>query len=156
MTQQKHTRTRRPMRAILAAAALVAALGITAGAANLDVVQDFITSITVRLAGTNSDLPALDVVERDGRTYLLLDGEETDVTDALAQDGFYTCTVERGGRGYEIRVNADGSTTTNLLDPEGGIQFSFATKPEDGEGGYTANASERGAAASRAGAATAE
>ena len=89
---QKKKALRFPKRAALLAAALVAALCLTAAAAEVPAVQEFFATVFVTIS-TNGDLatgltlPTVAVEEREGRSILIVNGEETDVTDALAKEG---------------------------------------------------------------------
>ncbi len=108
MTENTSTKRRmsRPMKTVLIAAACVAALTVTAMAAPA-VQQLFMTyTITYRNAdsSTVSVMPTLTLTETDGRSILTVDGLETDVTDAFAQDGQYTTVVD----GSTITVKPDG------------------------------------------------
>ena len=79
MTENTSKKTvRRPARVALLAAAVVAALGITASAAELPAVQEFFATIFVTVAsdGAGLNLPSVAVEEREGRSILLVDGEE--------------------------------------------------------------------------------
>ena len=78
MTENTSKKTvRRPARVALLAAAVVAALGITASAAELPAVQEFFATIFVTVAsdGAGLNLPSVAVEEREGRSILLVDGE---------------------------------------------------------------------------------
>lgn len=122
----------RPARMALVAAALVAALGITAGAAELPAVQQFFARVFVTvktddgvLAGLS--IPALAVEEREGRTLLLLDDREIDVTDELARAGEYLYE----GEDYEVRVDSDGVAVLTAYGQEGEVVLSFSTRKGD-------------------------
>ena len=49
-------------------------------------------------------MPEVSLEDRDGRAILLLDGEETDITDALAQDGHYTFQQQSEGTVLDLTV----------------------------------------------------
>ena len=85
MTENTNKKTvRRPARVALLAAALVAALGITASAAELPAVQEFFATIMVTVTSDSVaaglKMPDVAMEEREGRSILVVDGEETDVT----------------------------------------------------------------------------
>lgn len=119
----------RPVRVVMVAAALVAALAITAGAAELPIVQQFFATVFVTVKTDDGILaglaiPSMAVEEREGRTVLLLDEEEIDVTDALAQDGKYLYR----GEGYEVQVDADGVAQLIAYDNNGDVVVTFSTE----------------------------
>ena len=105
MTEQNKKRAvRRPLRVGLAAAALCALTVVGASAANPECLEEIVLSI--RSAVVVSDyqeelimedgsqftalyFPDVSVEERDGRTILIVNGAETDITDALSEDGRY-------------------------------------------------------------------
>lgn len=146
MTEQTSKKAfRRPARVALVAAALAAALGITASAAELPAVQEFFASIFVTVStsdGTFGDLavPAMAVEKREGRTILLLDQEETDVTDALVKDGEYVYE----GDGYQVHVDADGVAVLTAYSTDGETVLSFSTGPDAGEGPVSYNVMAEG------------
>lgn len=120
---------RRPARVALVAAAMVAALAVTAGAAQLEAVQQFFATVFVTVNTEDGVLaglaiPTLAVEEREGRTILILDEGETDITDALARDGEYRLE----GDGYEIRVDREGVAHLKAYGPEGDLLVSFSTE----------------------------
>ena len=121
---------RRPARMAAVAAALVAALGITASAAELPAVKEFFATVFVTVTTNDGELadmsiPTMAVEERDGRTFLFLDEEEIDVTDALNRDGKY---VHEGGD-YTVEVDESGSARMTVLCGEDGEVMTFTTKP---------------------------
>jgi len=140
-------RLTRPVRTVLLTAALAAALGTAALAANPEVVekvQMFFGYTVTFTAADGSELesgvvsvpsnPAVDIVAggqlpsmafevREGRSILTLDGEEINVTEAMEKDGYYQ-TV---GEGYTLRVLPDGTAVANLDNAtEDGITLTFA------------------------------
>lgn len=140
MTEQKKQTVRRPIRVAVIAAAMVAAMCVSAGAAQLPAVQDFI--VTVRSAlfvtGTNEDgsfvgvkLPEVTLDTQDGRTILTVDGEEVDVTDELAMNGEYTCHKDLGDSGFDVAVKADGSYTVTGYDADGNEVINYTADPLD-------------------------
>lgn len=121
----------RPARAMLVAAALVAAMAVTASAAELPAVQQFFARVfvTVNTDGALEGLaiPDLAVEEREGRTILLLDGEEIDVTDDLSKAGEYLYE----GEDYEVRVDSDGVAVLTAYGEDGEVVLSFSTRKGD-------------------------
>lgn len=123
----------RPARAMLVAAALVAAMAVTASAAELPAVQQFFARVFVTVS-TNGDsplaglnIPALAVEEREGRTILLLDDQEIDVTDDLSRAGEYLYE----GKDYKVHVDADGVAVLTAYGAEGEVVLSFSTRKGD-------------------------
>lgn len=121
----------RPARAMLVAAALVAAMAVTASAAELPAVQQFFAKVfvTVNTDGALEGLaiPDLAVEEREGRTILLLDGAEIDVTDDLNRAGEYLYE----GEDYEVRVDGDGVAVLTAYGKDGEVVLSFSTRKGD-------------------------
>lgn len=121
----------RPARAMLVAAALVAAMAVTASAAELPAVQQFFARVfvTVNTDGALKGLaiPDLAVEEREGRTILLLDGAEIDVTDDLSKAGEYLYE----GENYEVRVDSDGVAVLTAYGADGEVVLSFSTQKGD-------------------------
>lgn len=122
----------RPARVALVAAALTAALGITAAAAENPAVQEFFTTIfvTVRTndGGAGLNIPTVAVQEQDGRTILLVNGEEADVTDALAQSKEYLYE----GDGFQVVVDENGVAVITAYGTDGTV-VSFSTEGESGD-----------------------
>ncbi len=121
---------RRPTRVMLVAAALVAALGITASAAEIPAVKEFFATVFVTvktdeglLAGMN--IPTMAVEEREGRTFLILDEKEIDVTEDIADGGEYLYE----GEGYTVQVDANGEATLIVSCGEDGKTISVTTVP---------------------------
>ena len=140
---QKKKILHRPTRVALLAAAMVAALGITASAAELPAEQQFFARVFVTVSTddgvfTGLEIPTMAVEEREGHTILLLDEEEIDVTDALAEDGEYIYE----GEGFEVRVNADGVAELTAKSSDGEVILSFSTAPgaQSDMVNYTVNA----------------
>lgn len=127
--QEKKSFVRRPFRAAMLAAAVVTALGITASAAELPAVQEFFATIFVTVTSDDAGLklPSVAVEERDGRSILVVDGEETDVTDALAMEGGYLYE----GDGFEVTVDGNGVAVVTSYGTDG-MTVSWST-----EGGAT-------------------
>ena len=102
--QEKKRKFHRPMRLGLVAAAVAAMLVVTVSAANSEAIMTYLTSLRdAAVAGeawadspVNTEegtgglrLPEASLEERDGRTILIVDGVETDVTQALTDQGEY-------------------------------------------------------------------
>ena len=135
MSEQKKTKKFKPLRVVVLAAALVAALGLTAAATDGPVkamIKEFFYTYTVTgvddcqvgiiTVSINEDdvmigtvMPTMAYKERDGHCILALDGEEIDVTEAMEQDGFY----ERELEGAILRITAAGVGTYTALDQNG-------------------------------------
>lgn len=134
MTENQKKPAYRPVRAALVAAALAAALGITASAAELPAVKEFFATIFVTVSGDVGDtglrLPDVAVEKREGRFILILDGEETDVTDALARDGKYLYE----GDGFEVAVDGNGVATVTSYGDDG-MSITYSTEGKPGQEG---------------------
>lgn len=131
MTENTSAKKRlsRPVKTILIAAACVAALTVTAMAAPA-VQQLFLTyTITYRNADTQTafTMPTLALEQREDRSILTVDGEETDVTDAFTQDGQYV-------------LDLDQATVT--VKPDGWVEVQMAGGGESGPITYTFNLTE--------------
>ena len=104
MAEQKQKKpVRRPLRVGLIAAAVTVALMVTVNAANPEALEGLLA--TIRTSASLGDyreeivvddtgetitalrLPDTAVEERDGRIILTVDGEETDITEAMERDG---------------------------------------------------------------------
>lgn len=123
MTEQNKKRAvRRPLRVGLAAAALCALTVVGASAANPECLEGIVLSI--RSAVVVSDyqeelimedgsqftalhFPDVSVEERDGRTILTVNGAETDITGALAEDGRYVWEDTDNGSQAQVIVTLD-------------------------------------------------
>jgi len=138
MTENENKRTvRRPLRVAVIAAAMVAALGVTASAAQLPAVQDLI--ITVKSAffvsGNNEDgsfvamkLPEVSLDTEGGKTVLTVDGETVDCTDELAKNGEYTYHKDLGDSSFDVVVKADGTYTITGYDANGEQVVNYAAE----------------------------
>lgn len=112
----------RPVRTILVAAA-VAMMAVGVSAANPQAVQEMLVQIATvvrvdefRQEMTTTDgeqltvlsLPEIQVENQEGRAVLVIDEEQTDITDALAQDGSYV--YEKATQeGTKLTVTVKGS-----------------------------------------------
>ena len=72
-------------------------------------------------------LPEASLEERDGRTILIVDGVETDVTQALTDQGEYLYECGEGEEQAQVRVYLDEQGAPRLM-------TSFFTAGEDGGG----------------------
>lgn len=113
----------RPVRTILVAAAAVAMMAVGVSAANPEAVQEMLVQIATvvrvdefRQEMTTTDgeqltvlsLPKIQVENQEGRAVLVVDEEQTDITDALAQDGSYV--YEKATQeGTKLTVTVKGS-----------------------------------------------
>lgn len=134
MTENTKAKKRlsRPMKTVLIAAACVAALSVTAMAA--PAVQQLFTTYTITYRTSDSStvftLPTLSMEERDGRSVLIVDDEEFDMTDSFAQNGQYKMNAD----GADITVTPDGWVTI-LMDTgeDGPITYTFNLNAQDGD-----------------------
>lgn len=134
MTENQEKKALRfPKRAALVAAALAGALCVTAAAAEVPAVQEFFATVFVTVstkdgvaAGLN--IPSVSVEEREGRSILIVDGEETDVTDALAKDGKYLYE----GDGFEVEVDEHGAAIITAYGVDGTV-VSYSTQTPEGQ-----------------------
>lgn len=133
MTENQEKKARRfPRRAALVAAALAAALCLTAAAAEVPAVQEFFTTVFVTVStkdggASGLNIPSVAVEEREGRSILIVDGKETDVTDALAKDGSYL----HKGDGFEVEVDENGVAVITAYGTDGTV-VSYSTQPLEG------------------------
>ena len=159
MSQQNHTKSRRPVRAVLIAAAAAAMMAVGVSAANPQAVQELFFQIATviqvdefRQEMTTEDgeqvtvfhTPEVHVENRAGRALLVVNGEETDITDQLKAAGSYTRELSFGGT--QVTVTVEGSATEWMLTTafetlDGGLQTftidskgSSMTAPSDTEG----------------------
>ena len=129
--QEKKRKFHRPMRLGLVAAAVAAMLVVTVS---------YLTSLRdAAVAGeawadspVNTEegtgglcLPEASLEERDGRTILIVDGVETDVTQALTDQGEYLYECGEGEEQAQVRVYLDEQGAPRLM-------TSFFTAGEDG------------------------
>lgn len=130
--QEKKKIARRPLRAAMLAAAVVTALGITASAADLPAVKEFFATIFVTVTSDDAglNLPSVAVEEREGRSILIVDGKETDVTDALAREGGYLYE----GDGFRVEVDENGVAIVTGYGDDG-MTVSYSTEDPGVQGG---------------------
>lgn len=109
LEKEKHTMkfgTTKKMAALIAAA--VALLVVSVSAANLESIQEIVWELktTFFVSGTTEDgsfaairVPEVTLEDRDDRVILIVEGEETDVTDALETESYYSMEqLEGDGR----------------------------------------------------------
>ena len=120
MTEQnKNRKIRRPLRVGLIAAALCALLVISVSAANPEVLEGIVSTIRASIAvgeyrqdmtlDTGEQIvalayPEVSLEERESRVILIVDGEDTDVTDALNEKGSYLWEYEDEGASIQVKV----------------------------------------------------
>lgn len=125
----------RPVRVMVLATALTAALGISAFAAS-PAGQEFIESVKLSvfvvtepnedgtLDVTQVDLPDVNIDRKDGRTLFTVDGQEMDITEELAKEGEFTFRSDRKDGGYWLlKVDADGHVKATGYDEKGAEQL---------------------------------
>lgn len=141
--QNRPVRRRRPVRVLTAVAAVCAALAITAGAANLETIQNFLISTmnSIQVSGESAEgsftslrLPEVSLEDREGRSILTVDGTETDITESLAEEGSYTCRRDLGDSSYEVTVDDQGAVTVTGLDEEGETLFQLSYEAREAGG----------------------
>ncbi len=134
MTENQEKKARRfPKRAALLAAALAAALAITASAAEIPAVKEFFATMFITISVNDNvsaglTIPSVAVEEREGRTILVVDGQETDVTDELAQNGEYRFE----GDGFEVVVDENGVGVVTAYGLDGTV-VTYSTELADGQ-----------------------
>ena len=120
--QNRQKKRRASVRTALVAAALCAALAVSAGAAYPNALEAILAGIRSRTpVGDYREELVLDngervtalrevgayVEEREDRVILTVDGEETDITEELARDGEYLWTHQDQGAKVQVRVWLD-------------------------------------------------
>lgn len=147
MEKQMEGMKRRPLRVAGLAAAIVAALCVTAGAVNA--ATDGALFETFSIVWTAKDTMLLKdeagnqvtatlvdgaVEQVDGRLILKALGQEVDITDALEKDGYYRLEGESGGMAAAVEVTGNTESWTLSQTVEGGVTYSFTSDiPESGE-----------------------
>lgn len=150
MKEQNRRHIPHPLRPMAAAAAALALLGISASAVNTEPVQEFLYHISTavqvgvfRQDVTTEDgmdltiyrIPEVSLEDREGRAILLMDGEETDITDALTQDGRYTLQQESEGTVLDLTVTGsvqDWTLTCSVHDEgEEGLVYTYTSGEAD-------------------------
>lgn len=120
MTENQKKPVHRPARVALVVAALAAALGITASAAEIPAIKEFFTTMFITIAikddpALGLSLPTVSVEEREGRRILVVNEDEVDVTDALVQKGEYLYE----GDGFQVAVDEDGAAVVTTYGDDG-------------------------------------
>lgn len=149
MTQAKEKKVRRPFRAALIAAAAVAMMVVGVGAANPEAVQELFVQIAtvVRVdeyrqemvtsegeSITVLSIPKVNVENRDGKAILIVDEEERDITQALAEQGTYVyekTTPQDTKLCVEVTGSAEQWEITVSMEEEGKQVGSFTTSSEE-------------------------
>jgi len=130
---RKRKRLHRPARVLLVAAALAGALCVTAAAAEVPAVKEFFATVFVSISvddkiAAGISLPSVAVEKQEERTILHVNGEEIDVTDALAREGAYLYE----GDGFTVEVDKDGVATATAYGADGTV-VSYTTDGAEGE-----------------------
>ena len=134
MTEQNKSGKRfgRPARMALVAAALVAAMGITAGAASIPAVQEIFSQVRVTfLSAENGEggdvvitlinMPELSIQRQEDDTIILTvevddnDVREYDITSALTQEGHFETRIDKADGYYTVEVEGDGEDWSYLI-----------------------------------------
>lgn len=132
MTENRKRALRRPVQIALAAAAMMAVLCVTAAAANPEAVQRLWKSFTVSVLYQDEDtvvvqaeLPEISVEREGDRVVLTIDGEKSDITEALERDSVYIQTFQNEAGTAELTVKADLSWDLSLPIKNGeSVQYS--------------------------------
>ena len=138
--QEKKRKFHRPMRLGLVAAAVAAMLVVTVSAANSEAIMTYLTSLRdAAVAGEAWADSPVNTEERDGRTILIVDGVETDVTQALTDQGEYLYECGEGEEQAQVRVYLDEQGAPRLMTSfftagEDGGTGAVVVVPADGEG----------------------
>lgn len=156
MREQTHRRTPKVLRAAAIAAAMTCALAVTAGAVNVATDGELFRQFTIIWTGEDSlravdaegnevqitTVPADDVVTKeDGRLILRANGEEIDITDAMAAEGRYhyeyeVAAAREGGseeaRTITIDVTGDLEEWTVTEDLGDGATITTVVRADEG------------------------
>lgn len=141
----------RSLGAGLAVCAAAATMVVGVAAANPEAAQEFFAQITsvVKVGEfrrdlttgdgervTVLDLPQATVENRDGRAILVVDGEETDVTDQLESAGSYTRTASSDGTQVDITVegSAEEWTLTTEVKTADGLVYTLSSDSDGNSG----------------------
>lgn len=149
MTQAKEKKVRRPFRAALIAAAAVAMMVVGVGAANPQAVQQLFVQIATVIrvdeyrqemvtsegeSITVLSIPQAKVENRDGQAILIVNGEELDITQALAEQGTYVyekTTPQNTKLCVEVTGSAQQWEMTVSMEEEGKQVASFTTNSKE-------------------------
>ena len=153
LTMAKNGNTKkqiRPVRTLLVAAAAIAMMAVGVSAANPEAVQGIFARITTvvrvdefrqEMATTDGEeitvfsVPKIEIKDQDGRAVLVIDEEQTDITDALAQEGSYVYEKNtQEGTSLTVSVKGSGAEdwTMEVSMRENG-QEAFSYRTESGE-----------------------
>ena len=134
MTEQNKNKKHfgRPARTALLAAALVAALGITAGAASIPAVQEIFSQVRITFRSAENgeegevvinliNMPELSIEKQEDGTIILTvavddnDSREYDITSALTQEGHFETRIDKADGYYTIEVDGDSEDWSYLI-----------------------------------------
>lgn len=153
LTMAKNGNTKkqiRPVRTLLVAAAAIAMMAVGVSAANPEAVQGIFARITTvvrvdefrqEMATTDGEeitvfsVPKIEIKDQDSRAVLVIDEEQTDITDALAQEGSYVYEKNtQEGTSLTVSVKGSGAEdwTMEVSMRENG-QEAFSYRTESGE-----------------------
>lgn len=145
MENQVKRMKRRPLRVAGLAAAIVAALCVTAGAVNAATGGELFRVFSVTWSAKDTllledeagnqvtaKLAEGTVEQVDGRLILKALGQEVDITDALERDGRYQLDGQVDGSPAAVVVTGDGESWTVTQTVEGGMSFSYTA--DEGQG----------------------
>lgn len=127
-------------RVALIAAALTAALAVTAVAANFEELQQLFLTYTITVNDgdaltTAAVLPTFHLEAREDKTFLVVGEDEVDVTEAVEGGEPYTYTAGDGS--WTVTVHTGGQLTATVYDKDGQEVYSFSDKGDDAIGVYT-------------------
>ena len=155
---RQNRQTRRIGRVVGLAAALIAALAVTAGAVNLFTDGELFHTFSVIWSDgykmeledeagnqTTAYLTNAEVVNTDGRVILQVAGQEIDITQAMEQEGYYRFEEEQMGLVVEVEGDTKHWTVTQSLE-EGNISYSFTGGSEESAGASEIKTPDAGAA----------
>ena len=145
MTEQRtHKRRFRALGTGLAVCAAAATMVVGVAAANPEAAQEFFAHITSvvtvgefrRDLTTEVELPQATVENRDGRAILVVDGEETDVTDQLESTGRYTRAASSDGTQVDITVEGSAAewTLTTEVKTADGLVYTLSSDSDGNSG----------------------
>lgn len=107
-TEERTMKFRKPKKLAALIAAAVALLAVSVSAANLDTLRNIVLDLqtTFFVSGETEDgsfaairVPEVTLADRESRVILTVEGQETDVTDALAAEGYFSLEqTEEDGR----------------------------------------------------------
>lgn len=98
-TEERTMKFRKPKKLAVLIAAAVALLAVSVSAANLDTLRNIVLDLqtTFFVSGETEDgsfaairVPEVTLADRESRVILTVEGQETDVTDALAAEGYFS------------------------------------------------------------------